>query len=496
MTAMSTSPSILKSASSFVSFVNASPTPFHAVHNCVTRLEGKGFQRLNERESWANGRVKRGGKYFVTRNQSSIIAFTVPESEGKDTPLGMSIVGAHTDSPRFIVKPVSKREKAGFAEVGVETYGGGIWASWLDRDLSVAGRVIVSGAKGAAKDSYSSHLVKVDRPILRIPTLAIHLDRTVNDKLAYNPETQMVPILALASKELNKSFVEENNSSAEVSFAEPLDITSHHHPILLHILAQNLSESTGESIAPSQIHDFELSLYDTQPATIGGALSEFIFAPRCDNLFSTYAAMEGIIASTDATGPSDGRVSMVACFDNEEVGSVSAYGAESNFIESCIERVAIALKLDGESEAEAYQRTLASSFLLSSDVGHSIHPSFMDKHEDNHRPLMNSGIAIKSNSKQRYATTSQTVFPLRRIAAEAGVPLQEYAVRNDCPCGSTIGPLVSKIGLRTVDIGAPILSMHSIREMAGTRDVTYLIDLFAKFFEKFGTVDTLASTID
>ncbi|GAA5896785.1 uncharacterized protein JCM6883_007007 [Sporobolomyces salmoneus] len=160
---MSTSPALLKTASNFVSFVNASPTPFHAVHNCVTRLEGAGFARLNERESWGNGKVKRGGKYFVTRNQSSLIAFTVPE--GKDTPLGMSIVGAHTDSPRFIVKPVSKREKAGFAEVGVETYGGGIWATWLDRDLSIAGRVVVSGAKGAAKDSYSSHLVKVDKSI-------------------------------------------------------------------------------------------------------------------------------------------------------------------------------------------------------------------------------------------------------------------------------------------------------------------------------------------
>ncbi|GAA5955250.1 hypothetical protein JCM3765_003258 [Sporobolomyces pararoseus] len=495
MTAMSNSPAILKSASSFVSFVNASPTPFHAVHNCVTRLEGAGFRRLNERESWANGKVKRGGKYFVTRNQSSIIAFTVPESES-DKPLGMSIVGAHTDSPRFIVKPVSKREKAGFAEVGVETYGGGIWATWLDRDLSIAGRVVVSGAKGAAKDSYSSHLVKIDKPILRMPTLAIHLDRTVNDKLAYNPETQMVPILALASKELNKAFVEEHNSSAEVSFAQPLDITSHHHPILLHLLAQNLSESIGESVAPTQIHDFELSLYDTSPATIGGALDEFIFSPRLDNLFSTYAAIEGLVASTLSQAPSDGRVSMVAAFDNEEVGSVSAYGAESNFIETCIERVAVALRLDGESEAEAYQRTLASSFLLSSDVGHSVHPSFMDKHEENHRPLMNSGIAIKSNSKQRYATTSQTVFPLRRIAAEAGVPMQEYVVRNDCPCGSTIGPLVSKIGLRTVDIGAPILSMHSIREMAGVKDVTHLVDLFTKYFEKFGTVDTLASTVD
>ncbi|GAA5863570.1 hypothetical protein JCM1840_000063 [Sporobolomyces johnsonii] len=490
----------LAPAKEFVDFVNQSPTPFHVVHNCVTRLEAKGFTRLHERDSWANGALQRGGKYFVTRNQSTIIAFTVPpaekDKEQEEKPLGMSIVGCHTDSPRFIIKPVSKREKGGFAEVGVETYGGGIWATWLDRDLGIAGRVVVSGAKGASSSTYTSHLIHNPDPILRMPTLAIHLDRTVNDKLAYNAETQMVPILALASKELNKAFVDENNSSAEVSFADPLDITSHHHPILLHTIAKSLSEELGEEVTPSQIHDFELSLYDTQPSTIGGALSEFIFSPRIDNLFSSFAALQGLILASESPAPSDGRVSMIALFDHEEVGSVSAFGAESNFIESCIERVAVALKVEGESEAEAYQRTLASSFLLSSDVGHSCHPSFMDKHEENHRPLINSGIAIKSNAKQRYATTSQTVFPLRRVAAEAEVPLQEYVVRNDMACGSTIGPLVSKIGLRTVDIGAPTLSMHSIREMAGTRDIAYLINLFEKFFERFGHVDTLASTMD
>ncbi|CEQ38993.1 SPOSA6832_00476 [Sporobolomyces salmonicolor] len=547
----------LAPAKEFIDFVNQSPTPFHVVHNCVTRLEAKGFTRLHERDSWANGKLQRGGKYFVTRNQSTIIAFTVPpadkEKEKEEKPLGMSIVGCHTDSPRFIIKPVSKREKGGFAEVGVETYGGGIWATWLDRDLGIAGRVVVSGAKGASSSTYTSHLIHNPDPILRMPTLAIHLDRTVNDKLAYNAESQMVPILALASKELNKAFVDENNSSAEVSFADPLDITSHHHPILLHTIAKSLTEELGEEVTPSQIHDFELSLYDTQSSTIGGALSEFIFSPRIDNLFSSFAALQGLILASESPAPSDGRVSMIALFDHEEVGSVSAFGAESNFIESCIERVAVALKVEGESEAEAYQRTLASSFLLSSDVGHSCHPSFMDKHEDNHRsvpaaasaarpclistsgsPLINSGIAIKSNAKQRYATTSQTVFPLRRVAAEAGVPLQEYVVRNDMACGSTsvsffslwlsgralspitVGPLVSKIGLRTVDIGAPTLSMHSyaspsylhrilhsltfrtfsIREMAGTRDIAYLIDLFEKFFERFGHVDTLASTMD
>lgn len=224
-----------------------------------------------------------------------------------------------------------------------------------------------------------------------MPTIAIHLDRNQNEKFFYNTETQQVPILALASKELNRAFVEENNSSAEVSFADPLDISSHHHPVLLHTLARALSEQTGEAVTPAQLHDFELSLFDAQPATIGGALvsglsircereaffglltlasanhlqNEFIFSPRVDNLFSSFAAVQALVASSQSSAPSDGRVSMIALFDNEEVGSVSAYGAESNFIESVFERVAVALKDENESEAEAFQRTMASSFLLS-----------------------------------------------------------------------------------------------------------------------------------
>ncbi|GAA5934170.1 hypothetical protein JCM3775_006925 [Rhodotorula graminis] len=485
----------LAPARNFLSFVDASPTPFHAVANCVAKLEKAGFSRLHERDSWAD-KIKPGSKLFVTRNQSSIIAFTVPADAGTK-PLGISVAGCHTDSPRFILKPVSKREKVGFTQVGVETYGGGLWATWMDRDLGLAGRVTLSGAKGASADTYTSHLVLVREPILRMPTIAIHLERTQNDKFFYNPETQQVPILALASKELNKTLLGDNGGSAtagEVSFADPLDITSHHSPVLLHTVARQLSAELGEEVTPAQIHDFELSLFDVQPATIGGALNEFIFSARLDNLFSSFAATEALIAASESTStPSDGRVAMMALFDNEEVGSVSAYGAESNFIESVIERVAVALKGDGETEAEAYQRTLAKSFLLSTDVAHSVHPGFVEKHEENHRPLINSGIVIKTNSKQRYATTSNTVFPLRRVAAEAGVPLTEFVVRNDCACGSTIGPLVSKIGLRTVDIGAPILSMHSIREMGGVKDMAQLVALFRQFFLSFGRADTVVT---
>jgi len=307
----------------------------------------------------------------------------------------------------------------------------GIWATWLDRDLSFAGRVTVSGTSAAKAEGgeYSSHLVKNNNPILRMPTVAIHLNRGQNDNFHYNPETQQIPIIAMASKAFNESVP---TNSAKISFADPLDISSHHAPVFLHAVAKSLSEELGEEVSPSQIHDFELSLYDTQPSTIGGALNEFIFSPRLDNLFSTFAAVTGLVESVSVPDwGSDGRVSMIALFDHEEIGSVSAYGAMSNFIEATIERVAVALKPEGESATEAYQRSLASSFLLSCDMGHSCHPSFPELHEENHRPLVNSGPCIKTNAKQRYASTAQTTFALRRVAALAGVPLQEYEVRND-----------------------------------------------------------------
>lgn len=310
----------------------------------------------------------------------------------------------------------------------------------------------------------------------------------------YNPETQQVAILALASKTLNAPAA----SGDEPSFAYPHITTSHHHPILLHAIADELSAETDTSVSPSQIVDFDLSLYDTQPACIGGALNEFIFAPRCDNLFSSFCAVEGIIAATaDASAEDDGRVKMIALWDHEEIGSVSACGAESNFVDSVIARIASAFKGKAESDAEAYGRTLARSFLLSCDMAHGFHPAFPEKYEENHRPRLNAGPVIKTNAKQRYASTSHTTLLLRQVARRAaaldggagGVPLQEYEVRNDMACGSTIGPLVSQKGLRTVDIGCPQLSMHSCREMAGAKDAQALVALFKSYFEHFGKVD-------
>jgi len=471
----------------FLTFINQSPTPFHAVSNAINRLESAGFKRLKERDQW-NGSLKKGGKYYVTRNQSSIIAFAVGGAYEPGN--GMAIVGCHTDSPCFKIRPVSKQTKMGYLQVGVETYGGGIWPTWFDRDLGVAGRVIVK-----EDSSFVSHLVNIPRPILRFPTLAIHLERTQTDQLKCNLETQMVPILSMATEQLNET-VKPTEASPPIS-KSALSTQENHHPLLLNILAEALSEKLDTPVKESDIHDLELSLFDTSPSIVGGGMGEFIFSPRLDNLFSSFAAFEALAKSVEG-GPNSkgleesGLIRTIALWDNEEIGSVSHQGAESNFLEAVLTRVSSAFTT--HPSPALTEQTLAASFLLSCDMGHALHPCYPEKHEQNHRPLINKGPAIKTNAKQRYASTAATTFLLRQVAAIAKVPLQEYEVRNDMACGSTIGPLVSKIGLRTVDIGCPQLSMHSIREQAGCTDLALLTDLFEAFFEHFQLVDSRLST--
>lgn len=473
----------------FLNFINHSPTPFHAVSNAIKRLDSAGFERLKEKDDWTS-LLKKGGKYYVTRNQSSIIAFAIGGAYKAGN--GLAIVGCHTDSPCFKIRPVSKKTKSGYLQVGVETYGGGIWPTWLDRDLGIAGRVIVKDSIN--KSSFNSHLIHISQPILRFPTLAIHLERTQTDQLKYNPETQMVPILALANETLNETI--KKPTTEDLISKTALNIQDYHHPLLLTLLAKTLSSSIGQTVNQEDIHDLELSLFDTNPSTVGGGLGEFIFSPRLDNLFSSFAAFESLALSVESENGDNllksPLVRTIALWDNEEIGSVSNQGAESNFLEAILTRISSAF---AETPSPALtERTLASSFLLSCDMGHAIHPCFPEKHEENHRPSINKGPAIKTNAKQRYASTAATTFLLRRIATLAKVPLQEYEVRNDMACGSTIGPLVSKIGLRTVDIGCPQLSMHSIREQAGCLDMVYLIKLFETFFEKFEEVDLTLST--
>ncbi|KAG2195825.1 hypothetical protein INT46_010850 [Mucor plumbeus] len=460
-------PTAVKEAQDFIEFVNKSPSPFHATFEASEILKASGFKEIKERDSWNDGLIERKGKYFFTRNGSAIIAFEVG---GKYNPgNGFSIIGAHTDSPCLKIKPISKKDKSGYLEVGVQLYGGGIWHTWFDRDLSVAGRVLVEQENGTFKHT----LVKVDRPILRIPTLAIHLDRTANEKFTFNKETQLAPILATSAKA----------QLSGIQATEGVEAEANHHPLLIHILADEMN------VEPHQIRDFELAVYDTQKSVIGGACNEFIFSPRLDNLEMSYSS---IIALTQAKDiENDSNIRIAALFDNEEVGSMTAHGADSNLLPVTLQRLANTHVVDAKDvSSTAFEEAIHKSILVSADMAHAINPNYADKHEDNHRPEMHKGTVIKVNANQRYATTAITSLVLKELAKKHQIPIQEFVVRNDSTCGSTIGPMLSaKLGLRTVDIGNPQLSMHSIRETGGTDDVKHGIDLLRVFYEEFAVLE-------
>ncbi|KAJ3129935.1 hypothetical protein HK101_005165, partial [Irineochytrium annulatum] len=371
-------------AEKFIAFVNQSPSPFHAVSQVRSRLESAGFKAISERDAFT---IKQNGKYFFTRNQSSIVAFAVGGAYKPGN--GFSVIGAHTDSPCLKVKPRSKKESSGYLKVGVELYGGGIWHSWFDRDLGVAGRVIVKGEDG----NPSQKLVKINKPILRIPTLAIHLDRNVNaEGFKFNTESHLEPVLALSAKMLNGEEKEEKKEDKKDAAAAS---NIKHHPAFLNLLADEIGVQSAD------IGDFELCLFDTQPSAIGGLNNEFIFSPRIDNLMSSFCAIEALANSLDSLS-SDPNIRVVALFDNEEVGSVSAYGAGSNLLSSTLARLSRAKVVDLTEafSTSEFEEAMQKSLLISADCAHALHPNYAEKHEMNHRPMMNQGVVVKMNANQ------------------------------------------------------------------------------------------------
>ncbi|XP_027335773.1 probable aspartyl aminopeptidase [Abrus precatorius] len=469
--------------SDLIAFLNASPTPFHAVEEAKKRLRSAGFEQLCERDTW---NLEAGKSYFFTRNHSSIIAFALGKRYVAGN--GFYIVGAHTDSPCLKLKPVSKVVKGGFLEVGVQTYGGGLWHTWFDRDLTVAGRVIIREEKGGST-SYLHRLVRIEEPIMRIPTLAIHLDRNVNDGFKANTQTQLLPILATLIKELLNKEVSENGSAesgkqSDGKKANDKTNTSNmkHHSLLLQLLASKLG------CEPGDICELELQVCDTQPSVVAGAAKEFIFSGRLDNLCMSFCSLKALIDSTSSHSSLEEEtgVRMVALFDHEECGSNSAQGAGSPVMLNALSRVTNSFSSDSEVLEKAIQR----SFLVSADMAHALHPNYMDKHEEHHQPKLHGGLVIKHNANQRYATNAVTSFIFREIASKHNLPIQDFVVRNDMPCGSTIGPiLASGVGIRTVDVGAPQLSMHSIREMCAVDDVKHSYEHFKAFFHEFSHLD-------
>ncbi|MBV1914068.1 MAG: M18 family aminopeptidase [Pseudomonadales bacterium] len=417
-------------------FLRASPTPFHAVAEMVDRLKQAGFVQLYEGDSWQL-QAKQG--YLVTRNDSSIIAFTT----GEESPVeqGIRMVGAHTDSPCLKVKPKPELHKKGYFQLGVEVYGGVLLNPWFDRDLSLAGRVTGLDANG----ELIHRLIDFKKPIAVIPSLAIHLDRDANDKRTINKQTDIPPILL------------QTGGDQKIEFRE----------FLLDFLKSEEDQTNEPAI--QSVLDYELCFYDTQPPALVGYNEEFIASARLDNLLSCYLGLKGLIDSDRS------QCSLLVCNDHEEVGSVSASGAQGPFLKSVLERIC--------GNAETLSRTLHHSTMISADNAHGVHPNFQAKHDENHGPLLNQGPVIKINANQRYATNSETSALFRQICNAIDVPVQAFVTRTDMGCGSTIGPITAaELGVKTLDVGVPTFAMHSIRELAGSEDTYNLYRVAKKFY--------------
>jgi aspartyl aminopeptidase len=415
-------------------FLRQSPTPWHAAGNMAARLEQAGFQRLEEKADW---QLTPGKRYYVTRNDSAIIAFQLPESEVT----ALRMIGAHTDSPGLHLKPNATQYSAGWLQLGVQVYGGVLLAPWFDRDLGLAGRVHVRHADGRLE----SVLLNVDRAIAMVPSLAIHLDRDVNAGRPINPQTQMAPVLMQSD-------------------TATLD----------ELVAQWLEEQHG--LRAVEVVDFELGFYDVQPPSLVGVKQELVASARLDNLLSCFIGLEALLACDGSQG------ALLVANDHEEVGSASACGAQGPFLADVLKRINGQV---GKGSDESLIQLIQSSLMISCDNAHALHPNFRDKHDERHGPAINGGPVIKVNSSQRYATNSVTGALFRDVCREADVPVQSFVTRADMGCGSTIGPITAtELGVPTIDVGVPQWAMHSIRETAGTKDVEYLTRALTLFLNR------------
>jgi len=417
-----------------MAFLDESPSPFHAVTAMQRTLQEHGFNDLDPNAPWTIGDRD---KALVLRNGSSLIAFRMGSASLIES--GVRMIGAHTDSPCLRIKPTPDVRRSGFHQLGVEIYGGVLLAPWFDRDLSIAGRVTCSGTNGQRL----SLLIDFKKPIVTIPSLAIHLNRDIHKNRTINPQQELVPILC------------DLPDQSEAGFRE----------LLLDQIHQEHPEANVQAVT-----DYELSCYDTQGAQQVGLRGDFLASARLDNLLSCYTGLRSLL---DAQGE---QTILLVCNDHEEVGSASAAGAQGPFLHTVLER----LCGDGETMA----RVLARSLLISADNAHALHPNYETKHDPQHQPRLNGGPVIKFNANQRYATNSETASIFRGVCARADVPVQSMAMRSDMACGSTIGPITSTVlGVDTVDVGAPQLGMHSIRETTGWHDPALLYRALKEFFE-------------
>jgi aspartyl aminopeptidase len=404
------------------SFVSASPSSYHAAAEVARRLRDAGFAEQDERSPWDAG----GSRYIV--RDGAIIAWRVPADASPETS-GFRIVGAHTDSPGFKLKPQPTTYAQGFAQAGMEVYGGPLLNSWLDREFGLAGRVVTR----------DGDVRLVSTPAwLRIPQVAPHLDRSVNDNLHLDRQQHLLPLLA--------------NGPVDVLVA--------------------IAEHAG--LAPEDVDGHDLFAAVSEPPAIIGARREYVASGRLDNLSSVHAGTVAL-AGTDP----ERDVAVLACFDHEEIGSTSRSGAAGPFLASVLRRIATSLGWD----ADAYEAALARSFTVSADAGHSVHPNYPHLHDPDHRPVLDGGPLLKVNANQRYTTEGPSAARWLRICRAAEVPTQTFVSNNSVPCGSTIGPLTAtRLGIQSVDVGIPLLSMHSARELCGVEDPRWLAEALQAFY--------------
>ncbi|KAJ5109348.1 Vacuolar aminopeptidase 1 [Penicillium angulare] len=453
----------------YCEFMTSNPTIFHAVDSFSKELEQHGYKHLSERAVWTSD-LKRGGKFYATRNGSSIISFNI----GKDykSGNGLAIVAGHVDALTAKLKPVSQLPvKAGFQQLGVAPYAGGLGTTWWDRDLGIGGRVLV---KDPSTGKIETKLVKLDWPIARIPTLAPHFGSPANGP--FNPETQMVPITGVDNSDLFEKSATDSIDIKAGTFAATQPEK------LVKIISKEIGVTDYSSIL-----EWELELFDIQPAQLGGLEKDLIFAGRIDDKLCCYAAQHGLLASDD--NKSTGIVKMVGMFDDEEIGSQLRQGAQSNFMSSVIERITEAFATE-KYGPNLLSQTVANSFLVSSDVIHAVNPNFLNVYLENHSPRLNVGVAVSCDSNGHMTTDSVSQGILKEIASRCDSKLQVFQIRNDSRSGGTIGPMTSaRIGMRAIDCGIPQLSMHSIRATTGSEDPGLGVKLFKGVFDFYEDVD-------
>ena len=420
-------------ADDLLSFIRASPSPYHAVASAAQRLEKAGFRELHGTDDWTDT----SGGCFVTRG-GALIAWYVPE--GAPAHLPFRIVGTHTDSPNLRVKPTPDTGTAGWRQIAVEVYGGVPLNTWLDRDLGISGRLALRAPGGGVE----SRLVQIDEPLARVPQLAIHLDRTVNEGLALDRQRHLAPVWALGAPE---------------------------EGALLRRVARAAEAEADDVLG------WDLMLHDVQPPGYLGADREFVVSARLDNLVSVHAGVTALVNAASG-GEEPAYVPVLAAFDHEEVGSGSETGAQSPLLERVLHRSVAARG----GSSEDWARALSGALCVSSDMAHAVHPNYAERHDPAHQPLPNGGPTVKVNVNQRYATDSTGMAVFVAACERAGAPWQPFVSNNAMPCGTSIGPLTAaRLGVTTVDVGVPGLSMHSARELCGAADPGHLAAVLSAF---------------